>query len=532
MAHEQHSTSSAAGDILHLADGLLLELGVADGEDFVDDEDFGLEVGGDGKAEADHHAARIALDRRVEISFAAAEVHDFVELALDFRRRHPHDRPVHEDVLPAGHFGMEAGADLQERADAAARADDARRRGRHAGQEFQEGRLAGAVAADDPDDVALLDLEVDVAQRPDVVARSLGRAVVRLADLEVGVLAAQDLRLPEAVEVVGERPGAHEPQAVLLADVVEFNGGHGISSSLYRVNKPALRVVEDDDAEGEENGAECCTIPQRRPGEGADAEDAVLEGLDDRRDGIRQHDHPDLVAGDRAERVDDRRGVHPKLDEEGEQICQITVLGRERTEHEPESEPEPGQQKDQNGRQQDDGVRADRCVRNEQVVEIDGEEEQHLDEQPDQIARDGGKRNNEPREVNLPEDMGVGAEGRARLVQAVGEILPEADAGEVEEGLGEAIRRDARDAAEDDHVHDRRENRLDEEPERAQDRLLVDRDDVAPDEHREEVAVAPELLEVDLEQTLLGPDDERPGFFGFCLGIGHFSGVGRKLHQF
>jgi hypothetical protein len=40
--------------------------GVADGEDFVDDEDFRLEVGGDGEGEADVHAAGVALDGGVE----------------------------------------------------------------------------------------------------------------------------------------------------------------------------------------------------------------------------------------------------------------------------------------------------------------------------------------------------------------------------------------------------------------------------------------------------------------------------------
>ena len=38
-----------------------------------------------------------------------------------------------------------------------------------AAQEFQEGRFAGTVLADDTYDVALLDLEVDIAERPDVL---------------------------------------------------------------------------------------------------------------------------------------------------------------------------------------------------------------------------------------------------------------------------------------------------------------------------------------------------------------------------
>ena len=77
------------------------------------------------------------------------------------------------------------------------------------------------MVADDSHDVALFHLEVDVLQGPHVLAVALVCAVVDFAHLEVGVLAAQHLGLPEPVQVVAERPGAHKPQAVLLADVFE-----------------------------------------------------------------------------------------------------------------------------------------------------------------------------------------------------------------------------------------------------------------------------------------------------------------------
>jgi hypothetical protein len=42
MTHKQHGSAFAFGDILHLADGFLLELGVADGQDFVHHQDLGV----------------------------------------------------------------------------------------------------------------------------------------------------------------------------------------------------------------------------------------------------------------------------------------------------------------------------------------------------------------------------------------------------------------------------------------------------------------------------------------------------------
>ena len=121
---------------------------------------------------------------------------------------------------------MESGAHFEEARDAAPCADGAGGGGGNTAQQLEEGALAGAVPADDSHDVALFHLEVDVFQGPHVLAVALVRAVVDFAHLEVGVLAAQHLGLPEPVQVVAERPGAHKPQAVLLADVLELDRGH------------------------------------------------------------------------------------------------------------------------------------------------------------------------------------------------------------------------------------------------------------------------------------------------------------------
>ena len=123
MTHEQHRPSLAFADVLHLADGFFLEFGVAYGEDFVDDEDLGVEVGGDGETEADHHAGGVALDGGVDVAFAAAEVDNLVELAVNLVAFHAKDAAVHIDVLAAGELGMEAGADLEERGYAASGVD-------------------------------------------------------------------------------------------------------------------------------------------------------------------------------------------------------------------------------------------------------------------------------------------------------------------------------------------------------------------------------------------------------------------------
>lgn len=227
MADKQYGPAFAFAYVPHLADGFLLEFGVAYGKNFVHHENFGFQVGGDGEAQAYGHAAGVALDGGVEVAFAAAEVYDFVHLAGDFGAGHAHDGAVHVDVLAAGHFGVEAGADFEEARDAAPRADGARGGCGHAAEELEERAFACAVAADDAYDVALFHLEVDVLQGPHVVAGTFACAVVHFAHFQVGVLAAQDLGLPESIEVVAERACAYQAQAVLLADVLKLDcGGH------------------------------------------------------------------------------------------------------------------------------------------------------------------------------------------------------------------------------------------------------------------------------------------------------------------
>src|SRR2546423_114666 len=79
----------------------------------------------DGEREADVHPGAVALDRRVEELFDAGEIDDGVELPADLLAAHPQDRAVEIDVLPAGQLGVKAGADLEQRSDAAEHVDGA-----------------------------------------------------------------------------------------------------------------------------------------------------------------------------------------------------------------------------------------------------------------------------------------------------------------------------------------------------------------------------------------------------------------------
>ena len=222
MTHEQHCSASAVRDVLHLPDGFLLELGIANGEDFVDNEDFRLEVGCDGKAEADGHTRAVTLYWGVNISLTTREINDLIELATSLLTSHTHDGTVHEDVFPASHLGMKSCTYLEEGGDAPTDAYLTRAWTGDSGEELKEGGLACTVLADDADDVALLNLEVDVLQSPDIVAMAFVGAVVGLTDLQVWVFFSKYVHRPPAVEIVGDGAGGDKPQTVLLADIFKF----------------------------------------------------------------------------------------------------------------------------------------------------------------------------------------------------------------------------------------------------------------------------------------------------------------------
>ena len=109
------------------------------------------------------------LDRRFEELLDFGEGDDLVELAVNLRLPHAEEGPAQVDVFAPGQFGMEAGTDLEERADASTNLDPAFSRFGDSGQDLQQGALSGAVRADDAENLSPRDFEGDVPQGPNVI---------------------------------------------------------------------------------------------------------------------------------------------------------------------------------------------------------------------------------------------------------------------------------------------------------------------------------------------------------------------------
>src|SRR5262245_56667039 len=121
------------------------------------------------KSETDVHAARIPLHRRIQESLQLSEGNNLVEFLADLGAAHAEDGAVEVNVLAACELGVEAGADLEQARHPATDGDAASAGLGDAREDLQEGRLSGAVAANDPHHFPASYLERDLSQRRELL---------------------------------------------------------------------------------------------------------------------------------------------------------------------------------------------------------------------------------------------------------------------------------------------------------------------------------------------------------------------------
>ncbi|MCG3161346.1 MAG: hypothetical protein JMDDDDMK_02514 [Acidobacteria bacterium] len=124
-------------DVIHLAQAFTLKSGVAYGQHFVNQQDFGIEVRSDGEGQPQIHPAGVMLDRRVNELFDFGESDYLVELVFDLGAPHSQDCAVQVDVLASGQFRMKPGAYFEQRTDAPANVGVAFSRLGDAREDFQ-----------------------------------------------------------------------------------------------------------------------------------------------------------------------------------------------------------------------------------------------------------------------------------------------------------------------------------------------------------------------------------------------------------
>ena len=168
VVRDEDDRAAALLELEHLAEALPLERLVADREHLVEQQHVRVEVRRDREAEPHVHPRGVRAHGPVDRLLELGEGDDLVEALADLGALQPVDRAVQEDVLAAGEVGVEAGAELEQRADPSADGDAALGRLDDPGDQAQQRRLAGAVPADEPHGLARLDRERDVLERDHV----------------------------------------------------------------------------------------------------------------------------------------------------------------------------------------------------------------------------------------------------------------------------------------------------------------------------------------------------------------------------
>src|SRR6266478_4372778 len=154
-------------ELLNPPDATLLEEDVADRESLIHDQDVRVHMNGDGKCQADKHAAGVRFHR---------PVHEVTDLRKLFDRGYSftglcvgeaENRSVEENVFATGEQGIESGAQLQERGNPPPHGEVAGRRPNHACNHSQERALARPIFADDTETAAALYLNINIPHRPE-----------------------------------------------------------------------------------------------------------------------------------------------------------------------------------------------------------------------------------------------------------------------------------------------------------------------------------------------------------------------------
>ncbi len=243
-------------------------------------------------------------------------------------------------------------------------------------------------------------------------------------------------------------------------------------------------------------------------GQNAHTQCALLDPLNHKGHRIERY-YPVHLPSQARERVDHRCGVHHQLHPKGNQIREIAVLGRQGGDHHPQAKSLHGHKDHKDRKEQD--LPAQRKIHSlKQEIDNHSYIEQHLNAKPEQVGDHNAERAYDPREIDLSEDRLVVAENGGGFGQAVGEVAPGGDPGKVKQRLRESVGGQTRQIAKHKGKNDRRGNGLDKIPERAEDGLFVERHHIAAHKQHQQIPVAPDLAELQIEPALLRGDDQIP----------------------
>ncbi len=156
---------------LECGHALALKLLVADGKNFVEQENLRIEVRRNGKPQAHVHSRRVVLDRDVHEVLKPRVRHHLVVDGERLCAREAVNRRIQQHVLLAGELRMEAGAELDHAGDvcAAADAEVSARRSVDSRDQLEERALARAIPSDERQRLPIRYSQGHAAKRPELL---------------------------------------------------------------------------------------------------------------------------------------------------------------------------------------------------------------------------------------------------------------------------------------------------------------------------------------------------------------------------
>jgi hypothetical protein len=158
-------------ELLHAPAG---EDRVADGQRFIDNQDLGIDVNRGGKCEADIHAAGVLFHRAIDELADFGESFDARKRLVQFLARQSQDLAIEIHIFAAAEFGIEAGAQFEQRRDAPGAVHPAAGGLQNAADDLQQSAFSRSVRPKKREHFTLLDAQVDVSERPKLGLLSSG----------------------------------------------------------------------------------------------------------------------------------------------------------------------------------------------------------------------------------------------------------------------------------------------------------------------------------------------------------------------
>jgi hypothetical protein len=150
-------------------------------QDFVHDQNVGIQVRSDGKGQTNVHPATVTFYRSIQKSLSLSKGHDRCEFLIYLETIHAENGSVQVDIPSSRQFRVKARPDFQQTTDTPVKVDASSCRFRDSAKDLQQSCLPRAISTDDSENLTAINLKRHISKRPKLFLlrdqRALGKEV-------------------------------------------------------------------------------------------------------------------------------------------------------------------------------------------------------------------------------------------------------------------------------------------------------------------------------------------------------------------